>query len=143
MALLPRKTKNGLKAEMTKFVLDAYAWIEYLEGSDKGKKVAKIIEDDSNNIFTSSATVAEVVSKVLRSGKDVNTALAHINGFSKVLDVIQEISVSAGQTHFEAKKKNQNFGMLDAFVAATANHLNAKILTGDDDFKHFKTAVFI
>ena len=43
---------------MTKFVIDAYAWIEYLEGSEEGMKVSEIIEDDLNDVFTSSATVA-------------------------------------------------------------------------------------
>ena len=128
---------------MANFVIDAYAWIEYLKGTEKGKKVAEIIEDDENQIFTSSATVAEVVSKTLKENKDVNIALNHINNFSAVVSVTNEIGVLAGQIHFEAKKKSKDFGMLDAFVAATAKSTNSKILTGDKDFKSFKDAVLI
>ena len=128
---------------MTKFVIDAYAWIEYLEGSEEGMKVSEIIEDDLNDVFTSSATVAEVIGKVMRKNQDIKVALNHINNFSTVLEVTQEIGISAAQIHFEAKKKNKNFGMLDAFVAATARKLSAKILTGDNDFKEFKEAVMI
>lgn len=128
---------------MTKFVIDAYAWIEYLDGSEKGKKVAGIIEDDANEIFTSSATVAEVVGKVIRRDQDIKVALNYINNFSTVHDITQEIGISAAQIHFESKKKVKNFGMLDAFVAATAKNLNAKILTGDNDFRGFKEAVII
>ena len=29
---------------MTKIVIDAYAWIEYFEGSERGKKVKELLE---------------------------------------------------------------------------------------------------
>ena len=128
---------------MDKFVIDAYAWIEYLIDSEKGRKAAKIIENDTNQIFTSSATMAEVVSKVLRESRDLKSALTHVNNFSTIVNVTHELSVLAGQIHFETKKKSKDFGMLDAFVAATAKSINAKILTGDNDFKNFKEAVLI
>lgn len=128
---------------MTRYVVDAYAWIEYLDGSEKGKNVARIIEDSQNEVFTSSATLAEVTAKFLRTNKDVKIALTVINSMSNVINITQELGFMAGHLHFEAKKKVKYFGMLDAFVAATAKKLNAKILTGDDDFKHFKEAVFI
>ena len=133
----------GWKAVMTKYVIDAYAWIEYLNGSEKGKKFGEIIEDNENELFTSSATVGEIISKVLRQNKDIRVALNFINNFSTIIGVNQEIGVLAGQIHFEAKKKNKEFGMLDAFLAATARKINAKILTGDEHFKNFKDAVFI
>ena len=57
------------------------------------------------------------------------------------MNLNSETSILAGQIHFEEKKKNKDFGMLDAFVVAAAKKLNAKILTGDNDFKHFKEAV--
>ena len=128
---------------MTRYVIDAYAWIEYLNGSEKGKKVAVIIEDDFNDIFTSTSTIAEVISKTMRENKETKIALDQINNLSLVLNVTQEIGTEAGQIHFEAKKKNKEFGMLDAFVAATARKITAKILTGDEHFKNFKGAVFI
>ncbi len=128
---------------MAKFVVDAYAWIEYLGGTEKGKKAAGIIEDESNEVFTSAATISEVVSKFLRENKDEKIGLNSINSLSIVISLSQEICASAGRIHFEAKKKNKEFGMLDAFVAATARKINAMILTGDDDFKHFKEVVFI
>ena len=135
---------DGWKEEsMIKFVIDAYAWVEYLEGSEKGKRASEIIEDDSNEIFTSSATIAEIISKILRKNQDIMVALNYINNFSMVYDVTQEIGISAAQIHFEAKKKNKNFGMLDSFVAATAQKIGAKILTGDNDFKGFREAIFI
>lgn len=128
---------------MTKFVIDAYAWIEYLDGSEKGKKVTELLENKDNEFFTSSATIAEVVSKVLKVNKDINVALNFINNLSLIVHVTNEIGILAGQIHFETKKKVKEFGMLDAFVAATAKLKNARILTGDPHFKNFKEAVFI
>lgn len=128
---------------MTKFVVDAYAWIEYLEGSEKGKAVTEIVEDGSNELFTPSTTIAEVVSKFLKIDKDVKIAVTAMDTLSSIIIVNQDISILASHIHFETKKKNKNFGMLDAFVAAAAKSINAKILTGDNDFKNFKEAVII
>lgn len=134
---------DGWKEKMTKFVIDAYAWIEYLDGSEKGKKVTGVVENNLNEIFTSSATIAEIVSKFLRKNKDSKLALDSITSLSHIINITQEISISAGQIHFLVRNKNKDFGMLDAFVAATANKIKAKILTGDEDFRFFKEAVFI
>ena len=128
---------------MTKFILDAYAWIEYFEGSEKGRKVAATVENGPHEVFTSSATAAEVVSKFLRSGRDVKIALNGMNSLSSVLNITKEIGLEAGRIHFEAKKANKEFGMLDSFVLATAKSIGAKVLTGDEDFRPFKEAVFI
>ena len=128
---------------MTKFVIDAFAWIEYLEGSEKGKTVTEIVEDRANELFTASTTFAEVISKFLKENKDTSIALTALDTLSSIIIINKELSVLAGHIHFEAKKRNKNFGMLDAFVAATAKNLNAKILTGDNDFRGFKEAVIV
>ena len=128
---------------MTKIVVDAFAWIEYFDGSDKGLNVKRLLETDHNEIITCSTTVAEVISKLLRKNQDTQIALKYINNFSKVIDITQEISILAGEIHFKEKKTNKDFGMLDSFVIATAKKLNSKILTGDNDFKNFKEVIFI
>ena len=50
---------------MTKHVIDSYAWIEYLNGTTKGKKVAQILET-SDEIYSCAITIGEVVSKIAR-----------------------------------------------------------------------------
>ncbi|MBI2672137.1 PIN domain-containing protein [Candidatus Woesearchaeota archaeon] len=128
---------------MTDIVVDTYAWIEYFNASEKGLKAKQIIENKDHKIFISSASFAEIISKFLRTNKDINIAISGLNTLSTAVVVSQEISILAGQIHFNEKKKNKDFGMLDSFVAATAKKLNAKILTGDNDFKNFKEAIFI
>ena len=128
---------------MTKFVVDTSAWIEYLEESEKGRKFSKIIENGENELFTSCSSVAEIITKFLKSSKETSIALDCIHSLSNVIDADEEISILSGQIHFEEKKKNKDFGMLDAFVAATAKTKSAKILTSDNNFKNFKEAVIV
>ena len=62
---------------------DSWVRIEYLEGSDIGRNVKEIIENE--DIFTSMVTVAEVTSKMSRMGKDVNAVFSSITSLSKII----------------------------------------------------------
>jgi len=42
------------------YVVDAYAWIEYLIGSEIGARVKVILEDENNGIYPSAVTLGEV-----------------------------------------------------------------------------------
>ena len=128
---------------MAKFVIDAYAWIEYFDGREKGRKAAEIIESKNNSIFTAAVTVSEIVSKLKRHNKDPTQTISAIKALSTIVVTTLELSIIAGTIHATMKHSNKYFGMLDAFVAATAQQLGAKILTGDPDFHEFKDAIFI
>ena len=127
---------------MTKYVVDAYAWIEYLDGTEVGRKVTKILEDN-DDVFTCAVTVGEVVSKVARMGKDAKVAYDVLLSNSQVVVVDEELSFQAGLLHCEMRKTARDFGLADAYVLATARRLKAKILTGDPHFMSLKEAVMI
>ena len=126
-----------------KFVLDTFAWLEYFNGSESGKKVSKIIESEENDIFSSIITIAEVSSILKR--KEGNIELGHqtIINLSKIYFINLEFAKEAGILHAETRKKIKDFGFADAIVLLTARKLGAKILTGDPHFKGFKEAVLI
>jgi hypothetical protein len=84
---------------MSKFVLDSWTWIEYFEGSLPGEKVKQIILDSRNEVFTHCATVAEIISRAKRSGKDVDAVGGAIKANSKVLEANLEDSKIVGITH--------------------------------------------
>jgi predicted nucleic acid-binding protein len=128
---------------MNSYVIDAYAWIEYLDGTEAGKQVKKIIEDDANEIYTCAVTVAEVISKVARKGLDIKTAYDILLGNSQVVNVDEELSKETGLLHAEMRKKEKDFGLADAYVLATAKRLKSKVLTGDLHFKNVKEAIVI
>ena len=128
---------------MTKYLLDSFAWIEYFEGSNQGEKVEKIISDPNNEILTCAAMVAEVVSKARRSKKDEDLAFMAMKTLSRILEIDAELAKLAGNIHAEMKKNVKDFGMMDAFLLATAQQTSAKIVTGDPHFRNLDNVEFL
>jgi predicted nucleic acid-binding protein len=127
---------------MTKHVIDAYAWIEYLDGTNAGRKVTTVLESN-DDIYTCAVTLGEVVSKVARMGKDPKIAYDVLTSNSQIVCVNEELSLQAGLLHCEMRKDAKDFGLADAYVLATARRLKSKILTGDAHFKSLKEATMI
>ena len=128
---------------MSRYVVDAYAWIEYLEGSAKGSIVDSIVRKEKNEAITASVTVAEVVSKAARSNYDVKQALEVLRRLSLLHEVEETTAELAGRLHTEVKKNIRDFGLADAFVLATARMLKAKIVTGDPHFKGMRNVILL
>jgi predicted nucleic acid-binding protein len=124
-----------------RYVMDAYAWIEYLIGSELGTKVKTILDDESNEVFTCAVTVAEVVSKTIREGRNAETAYNILTGNSVIVDVDSEISRDAGTLHADVRKTKKDFGLSDAYVLAVSKITETKILTGDPHFEGIKNVI--
>jgi predicted nucleic acid-binding protein len=127
---------------MRKYVIDAHAWIEYLDGSEAGRQVSALLEK-ADETYTCAMTIAEVISKVARKGKNVQVAYDVLLSNSRIVDVDEELSLQAGMLHFEMRKTLKDFGLADAYVLATARKLKSKVLTGDAHFKSVKEAVLV
>jgi len=125
-----------------KYIVDAYAWIEYLEGSKLGEKVRELILSN-NEILSLNVTVAEIISKVKRKESNVELAYKAVTINSKIIEITPETAKNAGLFHVEIRKKIKNFGLVDAIILMVAREKRAKILTGDFHFRGFKEAVFI
>ena len=128
---------------MTKFVVDSWAWIEYLDGSTPGIKVRDIVLDERNQLYTSIISVAEIISKEKRKRKDPEIAWQAITNLSKILQIDELDSKRVGFLHAEIKSSNKNFGLADSFALFAARELGAKVLTGDPDFKGVPEAVLL
>jgi predicted nucleic acid-binding protein len=127
---------------MTKHVIDAYAWIEYLDGSESGKKVASIIESN-DEVYTCAITLGEVVSKVARVGRNAKIAYDVLVSNSQMITVDEELSLQAGLIHCEMRKTIKDFGLADAYILAAARKLKSKIVTGDPHFQGIKEVIMI
>ncbi len=128
---------------MTKHVIDSYAWIEYLNGTTKGKKVAQILET-SDEIYSCAITIGEVVSKIARMGQDPNQPTDVLLSNSQIITADEELSYQAGLVHCEMRKTQKDFGAsLTPTFLATARKLKTKILTGDPHFQDVKEATLI
>jgi len=126
-----------------RYVIDAYAWIEYLIGSRAGEKVKAVLEGEDNVIYTCAVTVAEVISKTAREGRDFEAAYDILLSDSQVVNVDEEASKEAGVLHSEMRKTRRDFGLADAYVLAVARRMKSKILTGDVHFRGVREAVMI
>ncbi len=132
------------KVIQIKYVVDTWAWIEYLISSPHGEKVKEIVENDRNEIYINSIILAEVISKTIREEKNPNIAFNALIALSKIVDINDpEFSKSAGNLHAEMRKGKRDFGLSDAFILASARKIGAKVLTGDPHFKNIKEAVMI
>jgi predicted nucleic acid-binding protein len=128
---------------LNRYVVDAWAWIEYLIGSKYGLKLKEAIDQDGSEIYTCAVTLAEVISKVAREGQNVQEAYAMLFANSHIVNANEELSLDAGLLHCEMRKSQKDFRLADAYVLATARKLNSKILTGDLHFQSVKDAVLI
>lgn len=69
---------------------------------------------------------------------DAELVIDKILRYSFVAPFTVEIALAAARL-----KKQKKFGMADAIVLATAQANNAKVLTGDDDFKKEENVIYI
>ena len=107
-----------------------------------GRTVSSLI-DGNDEIFTCALTVAEVISKAARKGKDVKSIHEVLTGNSKIINADEVLSFQAGLIHCEMRKTLKDFGLADAYILASARKIDAKILTGDNHFKDVKEAILI
>ena len=124
---------------MTSYVLDSWAWVEYLKGSRPGQVVKRVFER-GDEVFTNSVTIAELISKFRRENLDFEDVWRAVTTMSKPVAVKETDAKEAGLIHASVKSKAQNFSLADAFVLQTARKLGCRILTGDPDFKEIDEA---
>lgn len=128
---------------MSKYIVDAWAWIEYFRGTEHGTKLNDILEDPNTDIYTCAITIAEIISKTAREGQNVEAAYDMLLSNSQIIKLDEQISKQAGLLHSKMRQTSKDFGIADAFILAAANKLEAKIITGDPHFKGLKNAIMI
>ena len=128
---------------MSRFVIDSWAWVEYLNGTQAGMKIKKVVENAHHELFTSIISLSEVVSFVHR--KNMNSALAGdaLLSNSTIVNISTDSAQQAGIFHAEMRRRIHDFGLGDAFVVMAAREMKARILTGDPHFKSLKEAIFV
>ena len=124
-----------------KCLMDSYSWIEYFNGTDEGLKVRDIL--GSNECFTLSINLAEVISKFKRMGEDTDRAYDLILANSKFLAIGSSLSKNGGLLHAEIYGDIKDMGLADCLLLQAARDINAKVVTGDRHFKDFKEAILI
>jgi len=132
----------------SKYVIDAYAWIEYFRASKYGEVAKEYVE--SADSVTPSIVVAEVSRKLQKEIEIGNETpdgrlkrLDFINATSQIVELDFELAVIAGKTDCDMKKKEKGWGLADSIVLCTARSVKGKVVTGDEHFRDLKEVVFI
>ncbi len=117
------------------YVIDSYAWVEYFRGTEKGKKLQKLLEQ-GYRFITPVCCVFELRSWALSENLD----------FARTLNVVRSVSVvesirdadweEAAEVRHKHRKNIKDFGLVDALIVVVQKRNNAKVVSGD---RHFKT----
>jgi len=112
-------------------IVDSSGWIEYFADSKKANNFSKPIEN-TIELIVPSIILFEVFKKLLAElDEDIAlTAIAHMQQ-GKVIDLDQEIALSAARVSFENK-----IPMADSIIYFTAIKYNATLWTQDEHFQN-------
>ncbi|MBI5391180.1 PIN domain-containing protein [Candidatus Woesearchaeota archaeon] len=123
---------------MSKLVVDASAWLEYLDGSSDGQCVKDLITDAE--LFTSSICLAEVIARMIRRGLSSDVANESLTNLSTIIPIDAQLAREGGKLYAELRKTKPKIALSDAITLAVARKKAAKILTFDTDFQSIPEA---
>ena len=128
---------------MNNYVIDAYAWIEYFNGTKSGERVKQIVENPRFKIYTNVLTVAELTSSYYKNNLSFEEEKKTLQMLSQIYPFDFTFAEEAGKLHAETKKKRKHISLADIFVLLTAQRLGAQLVTGDEDFRGLKEVFMI
>lgn len=121
---------------MTRYVLDSFAILAYYWNEPNARRVEAILADPSHRRWMSVVNVGEVY---YRAAKRIGAATddTPIEVLDRLLGLnIEFVSADMTLTLDAARIKSRfPISYADSFVAALANLLQAKIVTGDPEFE--------
>jgi predicted nucleic acid-binding protein len=123
-------------------IVDSYAWIEFLAGTDLEPSVREVITN-ADFVATPDLVLAEVAQKLARenvSPRDVRRQVEDISTLSQVVPIGVEVAlgvfVAGRDLRANAKARHLDRpGLSDAVILSTARSLHGKVLTGDPHFR--------
>lgn len=125
------------------FLADTYAWIEYLIGSERGRKVKELLKDERNIFFTLECCLAELKGWCLKENKDFKKLYDIVVSNSTIISIETSDWIRAAEIRFAMRKRIKDFGLIDSLLLAKQEKLGCKLLTGDKHFKGLNNVVFI
>jgi predicted nucleic acid-binding protein len=125
---------------MSTLLIDSFAWLEILSGSERGKKAIEIMKD-ADELYTSVLNLYEIRYRA-EEISDEEKALYIIKKIKKnckILDIDEQIALEGGRT----KLQNRGIGAVDCLLLATAKIKKLKILSGDEHFNGLENVISI
>ena len=119
-------------------LIDTSAWIEFFDGSEKGKKVWNFL--NSANCFTSIITITELTKWAIKNNIDYKNRIERIKKSSNIININEIVALLAGQINEEYENRP---GIADSIIYATAKFYKLRVLTSDKDFSGLDDVEFI
>lgn len=130
------------------FVIDTYAWVEYLLGSKAGSNIKKYIEEE--RCLTPSIVIAELRKWYLReieagrrSDREMRNHFAYLESGTEIVPLDASLALKAGEADFLMKKRIKDWPLADSIVYATAKSRAAQLVSGDPHFKGLEDVIWI
>ena len=120
-------------------MIDSWTWIEYWKGGKYSRAAANYIDGDEE-AFVSTINLIEIYSWVARYYNEsvAKNKLETVERRCFIMPVEKSTSIEAAKLKLKYK-----LGIADSVILATAKNLNAKLVTGDPDFKNIEGVIFI
>jgi predicted nucleic acid-binding protein len=128
---------------MSKLLLDTSAWIEYLNGTERGRRVREHLVKSNEFPLMTGMIAAEICSKFVREQQPVDAVLTTLRTSAMPVPFDLEVAHRAAHVYSEQRRKKQKFGIVDAHIVAAARLNGAKIVTCDTDFLGIPEAIVI
>ena len=131
-------------------IVDSFAWIEFLAGSEHEGKVGEVLAT-AEVAATPDLVLAEVARKLARDGIGrtvVRRKISDISTLSQVIPVNLDIALGVFEADVElrqhAKLSRLNSpGLSDAVILSTARTLHGRVLTGDPHFRSLSETIWL
>jgi predicted nucleic acid-binding protein len=126
-----------------KYIIDTSSWIEYFNGTESGKKVFEIIENEENEILTSVITITELMFFFNKRKIHFEDSKNKILSISKIIPIDLILAEQTGVIYSKIKPLRPKLSLADCIILTTAIIFTAKIITKDQDFQGLKEAILI
>ena len=125
------------------YLIDSSAWIDYFIGSDRGLKLNTLLFTETDTFFTIEPCLAEIHAWSIKHHLDFSVFLSIIRANSELLSLSEQNWIDAGKERYEQRKKQKDFGLIDATLVVKQKEINCKIVSSDVHFRQLKNTVFI
>lgn len=113
-------------------LIDSFAWMEFFKGTERGRRVYRLLEENAGAIATTAANIYELYYRLEQEfGRPTREKhLAFVKSVAEIVPINEMIARAAG-----AVRLTHGLSAVDAFAYAAAQLRQAKVVTGDKDFR--------
>src|SRR3989344_5225550 len=125
------------------YIIDTYAWVEYINGSNRAVALKKLFENSASKFITMECCIAELAGFCIKKKIDFKRIFELVKTNSIILPVLTGNWIEAARIKSELREKIGNFGLIDSILVSKQKELKAKIVSGDPHFKGLKDIIYI